>query len=92
MPLLASASFDGGIGNSATATSIESFEAVVANQHIRRRDAMDLKANDFSKKIILSLMTGFCLGRVHRGSEAADSLVQCWWNHTTIPFPRVDRK
>ena len=52
MPLLASASFDGGIGNSATATSIESFEAVVANQHIRRRDAMDLKANDFSKKII----------------------------------------
>ena len=57
MPLLASASFDGGIGNSATATSIESFEAVVANQHIRRRDAMDLKANDFFQKDYFSLVS-----------------------------------
>ena len=52
MPLLASASVESGIGNSATATSIESFEAFVGSQKVERRNAMNLKLNDFSKKLI----------------------------------------
>lgn len=68
MPLLASASVESGIGNSATATSIESFEAFVGSQKVERRNAMDLKLNDFSKKLIFhtfqySFKTGSSLSR-----------------------------